>query len=306
MADSSLGTDRIDDTLIPFGGQNCFMDAGSVFYLGELCSIPELCSVDDELMGHILQVTELRKTYGKKVAVDSVSFGIHQGEMMAMLGPNGAGKSTIVSILSTFMHADSGKVLIDGMVLGRDNRRIRKKIGVVFQKGVLDEMLTVEENISIRAGLYGLKGKKLCKQVMETCRMAELEDLLKQPYGELSGGQQRRCDIARALVHRPKLLFLDEPAAGLDPEIRTSIWRTIHEIRRQTGMTVFLTTHYMDEAEMADRIIIMKKGRIAAEGTPEELRQRFADDSLRLLKEKDRLMTYMLEKAYLSIVGQER
>ncbi len=256
-------------------------------------------------MSKILQVSELSKSYGRNVAVDNVSFSVEQGEMLALLGPNGAGKSTIVNILSTLMRIDGGKISIDGMTLGRNKKNIRKRIGVVFQNGMLDEMLTVEENICMRAHLYGLKGERLRRQVMEACKMARLEELMRRPYGQLSGGQKRRCDIARALVHRPKLLILDEPTAGLDPEMRVAIWQFIQTIRQQTDVSILMTTHYMDEAEKADRIIIMKRGRIAAEGTPEDLRQKFTDDSLRLLEEKEHLMAYMLERAYLSIVGKE-
>lgn len=233
-------------------------------------------------MNPIIQVEDLKKSYHGQEAVRGISFSVKKGTLTALLGPNGAGKSTTVGILCTSILPDSGLVRIDGLTAGIQNHRIRQSIGIVFQNGVLDEPLTVEENLCARGRLYGLHGKTLRQRILQAARITKTDELLDRPYGQLSGGQRRRCDIARALLHFPKILFLDEPTAGLDPEMRRAIWETIDEVRRQTGMTLFLTTHYLEEAAQADQIILMAEGKIAVSGTPAALKDRFCKDALLL------------------------
>ena len=208
---------------------------------------------------------------------------MEQSKLFAFLGPNGAGKSTTIDMICTFLSPDSGEVIVNGHVMGRDDDAIRNEIGVVFQDGLLDPLLTVQENLRLRGGFYGVKGKALTNAVRETAELTGVTELLPRPYGKLSGGQRRRCDIARALVHRPKILFLDEPTTGLDPQTRQNIWHTIQSLQRDTGMTIFLTTHYMEEAAEADFVIVIDNGEITAKGTPMQLKERYASDKLRLV-----------------------
>lgn len=231
----------------------------------------------------IIEVNNLHKSYGSVRAVRGIEFYVEGGKVFAFLGPNGAGKSTTIEILCTLLKQDEGEVLIDGHVLGKDDDYIRSVIGVVFQDGLLDNLLTVEENLRIRGSFYGLKGAKLREAVDRVAEVTNIKEILKRPYGKLSGGQRRRCDIARALLNTPKILFLDEPTTGLDPQTRKSVWETIIELQKKTGMTVFLTTHYMEEAAGADYVIVIDKGRIAAKGTPAELKERFTSDKLVLV-----------------------
>ena len=247
-------------------------------------------------MEEIICVKELWKSYHGKEAVKGIDFSVKRGQFFALLGPNGAGKSSTVNILCTSIKPDSGTVMIDGLKLGSRNFEIRKKIGVVFQNGVLDELLTVEENLYTRGRFYGLKGYPLKQRIKETASLTGIADLLDRPYGKLSGGQKRRCDIARALLHQPKILLLDEPTTGLDPKIRSAIWDTIYAIKDRTGMTLFLTTHYMEEAAKADHIVILKSGQIALEGTPYDLKKRFSKDNLFLFSHRCELLKGILNR----------
>jgi multidrug/hemolysin transport system ATP-binding protein len=231
-------------------------------------------------MDKIIEVEGLHKSYGSIKAVNGLDFYVEKGKLFAFLGPNGAGKSTTIDIICTFLKSDSGRVTLDGFTLGKDDTEIRKIIGAVFQDGVLDELLTVEENLKIRGGFYGLKGKKLREAVIKTAEATGITEILKRPYGKLSGGQRRRCDIARALINTPKILFLDEPTTGLDPQTRRYVWDTITSIREKNDMTVFLTTHYMEEAASADYVIVIDKGEISAKGTPSELKEKYSYDRL--------------------------
>lgn len=255
-------------------------------------------------MEEIICVKDLWKSYHGKEAVKGINFSIKTGQFFALLGPNGAGKSSTVNILCTSIKPDNGTVIIDGLKLGSRDFEIRKKIGVVFQNGVLDELLTVEENLYTRGRFYGLKGYSLKQRMKETANLTGIEDLLDRPYGKLSGGQKRRCDIARALLHLPKILLLDEPTTGLDPKMRSSIWETIHAIKERTGMTLFLTTHYMEEAAKADHIVILKSGQIALEGTPDDLKKRFSKDNLFLFSQRCELLKGILDRK--KIVYEQR
>jgi multidrug/hemolysin transport system ATP-binding protein len=247
----------------------------------------------------IIEVSDLHKAYkntggGSVQAVKSISFYVDSGKLFAFLGPNGAGKSTTIDILCTFLKPDTGSIIINGYKLGKEDDEIRKCIGAVFQDGLLDDLLTVEENVRTRGSFYGLRGNELDKAVKAALNAVGITELAKRRYGKLSGGQRRRCDIARALVNTPKILFLDEPTTGLDPQTRKSVWDTILRLQKETDMTVFLTTHYMEEAAEADYVIIIDHGNIAAKGTPAELREKYASDRLTLISRDAETLTNIL------------
>jgi multidrug/hemolysin transport system ATP-binding protein len=231
-------------------------------------------------MTEIIAVDNLVKSYGSVEAVKNISFKVEQGKLFAFLGPNGAGKSTTIDIISTLLKEDSGRVTIKGNVVGIDDDKIRSLIGVVFQDSLLDNLLTVRENLLVRGSFYGLSKKELDLAIEKSAKACGVLEFLDRPYGKLSGGQRRRSDIARALINTPEILFLDEPTTGLDPQTRSNIWKTIKEMQANTGMTVFLTTHYMEEAAEADYVIIIDNGEIAASGTPSQLRDRYSKDRL--------------------------
>jgi multidrug/hemolysin transport system ATP-binding protein len=231
----------------------------------------------------MIEVAGLHKSYGSVHAVKGLDFYVESGKIFAFLGPNGAGKSTTIDIICTFLKPDCGRVTVDGHVLGEEDGAIRSSIGAVFQDGLLDNLLTVEENLKTRGSFYGLKGRELDGAVKKAAQISGVTELLKRPYGKLSGGQRRRCDISRALVHTPKVLFLDEPTTGLDPQTRKAVWETITSLQKETGMTVFLTTHYMEEAAGADYVIVIDDGLIAAKGTPADLKERYTSDKLSLV-----------------------
>lgn len=235
---------------------------------------------------HIVEVKGLKKTYGHVEAVRGIDFWVEQGTLYAFLGPNGAGKSTTIDMMCTLLKPDGGSIMIDGLEIGKSDSQIRNLIGVVFQDSVLDNLLTVKENILTRGGFYGLKGPELKEAAAWAMEAVGVSDLAQRPYGKLSGGQKRRADIARALINTPKLLFLDEPTTGLDPQTRKSVWDTIAKMQKDSGMTVFLTTHYMEEAANADFVTIIDDGLIAAAGTPLELKQQYSHDCLKI-KPKD-------------------
>jgi multidrug/hemolysin transport system ATP-binding protein len=245
-------------------------------------------------MENIIEVKELSKNYGPIEAVKEISFYVEKGSLFAFLGPNGAGKSTTINILSTLIANDSGRVTINGIELGKSDDEIRKSIGIVFQDGVLDPLLSVWENIETRGSFYGLSKVELHKRIQSALEITGIVDLAKRRYGNLSGGQKRRTDIARALINRPKILFLDEPTTGLDPQTRKSVWDTIRLLQETENMTVFLTTHYMEEADKADYVVIIDEGKVAAKGTPTELKDVYSKDSLRLKpKSKEKLEEYL-------------
>lgn len=233
-------------------------------------------------MEKVIEVSNLRKSYGEIKAVNDISFYVEGGKLFSFLGPNGAGKSTTIDILCTLLKADSGQVTVDGLLVGRDDAKIRRSIGVVFQNSVLDPLLTVRENLAIRASFYTKSKSEVKAAVEAAAAAAEIGDFINRPFGKLSGGQRRRADIARAFLNTPKILFLDEPTTGLDPQTRKSVWETIRQLKEKTGMTVFLTTHYMEEAADSDYVIVIDNGVISAKGTPGELKEQYAHDILRL------------------------
>ncbi|MCQ2794694.1 MAG: ABC transporter ATP-binding protein [Bacilli bacterium] len=236
---------------------------------------------------YFIKVSHLKKSYGVLKAVDDISFTVKRGALFAFLGVNGAGKSTTINIISSTLEKDSGDINIDGCDLIKDNAIVKEKIGIVFQNSVLDGLLTVRENLTIRARFYRLKKDALKKSIERVSKILNLDPILDQEVDKLSGGQKRRVDIARALIHEPKLLMLDEPTTGLDPKTRLDVWKLIDEVRERTGMTVFLTTHYLEEAEKASYVVIMNKGKIIAEGTPNELKNRFSTDTLVAYQKKN-------------------
>ena len=238
-------------------------------------------------MEKIIEVSGLKKAYGAVQAVQGIDFYAERGKLFAFLGPNGAGKSTTIDILCTILKADAGEVVIGGHVLGREDAAIRASIGVVFQDHLLDPLLTVEENMRARGGFYKKGRGELNEAVRWAARVADVEDFIRRPYGKLSGGQRRRADIARALINTPKILFLDEPTTGLDPQTRKSVWDSVRMLQRETGLTVFLTTHYMEEAAEADYVVVIDGGRISAKGTPTALREQYASDLLKLTPADD-------------------
>lgn len=233
-------------------------------------------------MENIISIEHLNKHFGEVKAVQDLSFCVKAGELFAFLGINGAGKSTTINIICGQLSKNSGHVEIDGADLDRDPDRIKRDLGVVFQNSVLDAALSVYDNLESRAALYGILGQDFKKRLSELSALLGFEDLLKRPVGKLSGGQRRRIDIARALLHKPKILILDEPTTGLDPQTRKTIWNIIDRLRSQENLTVFLTTHYMEEAAEADYVVIIDSGRIVAKGTPLQLKNTYTGDFITL------------------------
>jgi multidrug/hemolysin transport system ATP-binding protein len=231
---------------------------------------------------NIIDISHLSKSFGEVKAVQDLSFRVKEGEFFAFLGVNGAGKSTTISVICGQLQKDEGEVLVCGKNIETGMNDIRRRIGVVFQESALDKVLTVRDNLECRAALYGIRGKEFEKRLSELCGLLEIKDLLGRTLGKLSGGQRRRIDIARALLHSPELLILDEPTTGLDPQTRSLIWSVVGSLREKKGLTVFLTTHYMEEATPADYVVIIDGGRIAAEGTPLELKNRYTGDQITL------------------------
>lgn len=233
-------------------------------------------------MENIIEISHLSKRFGEIRAVQDLSFRVREGELFAFLGINGAGKSTTISILCGQLSKDAGTVTIGGVDLDRDVTRIKRDLGVVFQNSVLDSALSVRDNLQSRAALYGITGKAFRTRLKELASLLDFEPLLNRPVGKLSGGQRRRIDVARALLHDPKILILDEPTTGLDPQTRRLLWNVIAGLREQRHMTVFLTTHYMEEAADADYVVILDSGKIAAEGTPLQLKNAYSGDFITL------------------------
>ena len=233
-------------------------------------------------MTKIIEVDKLSKSYGPVKAVQEISFYVEKGDLFAFLGPNGAGKSTTIDIITTVLMPDKGTVVVDGLVLGKEDDKIRSSIGVVYQDNLLDRLLTVEENLFFRAGFYGFTKDQIKESVRNAIITTGIQDYAKQRYGKISGGQRRRADITRALINTPQILFLDEPTTGLDPQTRKNLWEVIRKLQRDREMTIFLTTHYMEEAAEADYVVVIDEGKIAARGTPFELKEKYTSDLLKL------------------------
>jgi len=228
----------------------------------------------------IIEVKDLTKKYKEHTAVDGISFDVEEGELYAFLGENGAGKSTTINMLTTVLQKTSGHAVIAGHELGKEDDEIRKVNGIVFQNSVLDKKLTVRENLITRGSYYGLTKKQVEQRLEPFSERFEMKDIWNRRYDKLSGGQRRRVDIMRALINEPKILFLDEPTTGLDPKSRRLVWDYINYLRKEHGLTIFLTTHYMEETRDADRVLILDKGKIVTMGTPAELKTRYAHSKL--------------------------
>ena len=239
------------------------------------------------MANNIIEVKHLKKRFKQVEAVKDISFRVVQGELFAFLGLNGAGKSTTINILCSIIAKDSGEILIDGLNVDKDSEKIKSKIGIVFQKSVLDHELTVLQNLYSRASLYPMSRREADDKINELTHILDLHVILKRPYGKLSGGQKRKVDIARALLHNPKILFLDEPTTGLDPTTRMTVWETLNNLKSKTDLTIFLTTHYMEEVAKADYVVIIDEGLISASGSPDELKSAYTSDILRLICEEN-------------------
>ena len=231
---------------------------------------------------NVIEVSNLRKNYADVQAVKGISFSVEENSFFAFLGPNGAGKSTTINIISSLLEYDFGNVTIDGYSLGRDDYKIRRIIGVVFQDSMLDDLLSVRENLVVRGAFYGIGIREVDERVEEINELLEILPFYDQRYGRLSGGQKRKADIARALLNWPKILILDEPTTGLDPKSRRDIWELINRLRLEKKITIFLTTHYMQEVHDANRVVIIDQGEILAVGSSEELRSRYSHDRLKV------------------------
>ncbi|MCR1809316.1 ATP-binding cassette domain-containing protein [Haploplasma modicum] len=244
-------------------------------------------------MDNILVIENLVKSYGEVRAVDDISFSVRRGSLFSFLGPNGAGKSTTINIIATLLKKDSGKVILDNL---EDDNLFRNKIGVVFQNNILDDLLTVKENLLYRGSLYGLTKTETINRYNELKDYLKLSEFENRRFKSLSGGQKRRTEIARALFSNPLILLLDEPTTGLDPETRLLVWKVIEDLRVNKGITIFLTTHYMEEASNSDYVVIIDKGKIVASGSPSALKSEYSYDRLKVVpKDKELLVKYFNE-----------
>ena len=233
-------------------------------------------------MENIIEIENLNKSYKDVLAVNNVSFKVKKGQLFAFLGVNGAGKSTTINIICGSIKKDSGRVFVNGYDLDTQLFDIKSKIGVVFQNSVLDKSLTVLDNLRSRASLYKIYNDEFLKRVKELAQLLDFEHLLNRTVNKLSGGERRRVDIARSLIHNPEILILDEPTTGLDPQSRKTLWNVISNLRKSQNLTVFLTTHYMEEASDADYVVILDSGKIVANGTPLELKNFYTGDYITL------------------------
>ena len=253
------------------------------------------------LNNKIIEVRQLQKSYKDVKAVNGIDFYVEEGELFAFLGLNGAGKSTTIDMLCTFLKPDRGSIKINNYEVGKDDEKIKSLVGVVFQESVLDELLTVKENLITRSKLYNMSKDEFNKNLEEIADITGIREIINRQYRKLSGGQRRRVDIARALINKPKILFLDEPTTGLDTKTRKNVWEMIRTLQKDNNMTVFLTTHYMEEASKADYIVVMDKGVIAAKGTTDELKEKYAKDKMIIYfgdEKSDFIENYLKENNY--------
>ncbi|EKZ3559885.1 ABC transporter ATP-binding protein [Listeria monocytogenes] len=248
----------------------------------------------------MIKLTNVVKKFGKIEAVKGINLEVEKGSLFAFLGENGAGKSTTLSMICTESEPTSGEIYIDDEKLTFKNRTLfRQKLGVVFQENVLDDLLTVRENLYNRASLYGKTKAEITERLALVSSIMGIEDILNRRFEKLSGGQKRRAEIARAIMHDPEILLLDEPTTGLDPKTRVSVWKIIDYLREELGMTVFLTTHYLEEAKDADQLAVIHKGKIIAQGTPTNIRSRFSVDKIFFYDAKVAELQKIMKKANL-------
>ena len=229
-------------------------------------------------MKPIIEVKNYTKKYGDFTAVDNVSFDVEEGSIFAFLGPNGAGKSTTINTLCTMMEKTSGTLLIDGKDVSKEKEAVREAIGVVFQSQTLDEKMTINENLNMHCVFYGIPKNLVEERIEFVLNLVDLTEWRNKSVSSLSGGMKRRVEIARALLHYPKVLFLDEPTTGLDPQTRNRMWEYITKLQKEKNITIFLTTHYMDEAEICDHVAIMDDGKIMVNDTPKQLKKHYTKD----------------------------
>ncbi|EAD9018679.1 ABC transporter ATP-binding protein [Listeria monocytogenes] len=245
----------------------------------------------------MIKLTNVVKKFGKVEAVKGINLEVEKGSLFAFLGENGAGKSTTLSMICTESEPTSGEIIIADEKLTFKNRKsFRQKLGVVFQENVLDDLLTVRENLYNRASLYGKTKAEITERLALVSSIMGIEDILNRRFEKLSGGQKRRAEIARAIMHDPEILLLDEPTTGLDPKTRVSVWKIIDYLREELGMTVFLTTHYLEEAKDADQLAVIHKGKIIAQGTPANIRSRFSVDKIFFYDAKVAELQTIIEK----------
>lgn len=250
-------------------------------------------------MEKIIEVFDLKKSYGTTEALKGISFYVEKKSLFAFLGPNGAGKSTTIDVLCTLLKNDAGSATINGNEVGKADDLIRQDIGIVFQDSLLDPLLTIRENLISRGSFYGLTKQDLHDAVENAIHAVKIENLADRRYKTLSGGEKRKADIARALIHSPKILFLDEPTTGLDPKSRQNVWDIVRNLQKEYQTTVFLTTHYMEEAAAADYVVVIKNGLIQAKGTPMEIKEAFSSDRLKMLvQNKEVVEKYLKEQKY--------
>lgn len=249
-------------------------------------------------MKNIIEVKNLKKEYGNFKAVKGVSFSVKEGEIFGFLGPNGAGKSTTINMLSTIKNPTSGTAYLNGYDVVKDRKKVRESIGIIFQENTLDGKLTAYENLLIHSKLYGVEKSIREERISEVLKMVELEDKRDNIVSTFSGGMKRRLEIARGLLHHPKVLFLDEPTVGLDPQTREHIWEYILKLKEEAGITIFLTTHYMDEAEFCDRIAIMDHGELIALDTPDSLKNAVGGDIMNISTSNNKKAINLLKNKY--------
>lgn len=249
-------------------------------------------------MESIIEINHLYKSFKDVHAVVDLSLKVKKGEFFAFLGLNGAGKSTTISIICGKLAKDQGEVIVNGLNIEKDLDKIKSKLGVVFQNSVLDKALSVRDNLESRAALYGIVGDSFKKRLNELAELFDFTDILNRPFGKLSGGQKRRIDIARALLNHPSILILDEPTTGLDPQTRKLVWNVIEQLRKEEDITVFLTTHYMEETVDADYVVILDSGRVASEGSPVDLKNRFAKDYITFYNETEEITNILEQENY--------
>ncbi|MDK2808967.1 MAG: type transport system ATP-binding protein [Clostridiales bacterium] len=264
-------------------------------------------------MRNIIEVENFSKTYGDFKAVDNISFAVEAGSIFAFLGPNGAGKSTTINTLCTIFEKTSGTLLIDGKDVSKHKSEVRAAIGVVFQDSTLDAKMTIEENLKMHCVFYHVPKKEIEERIEFVLGLVDLLSERKKLVGALSGGMKRRVEIARGLIHYPKVLFLDEPTTGLDPQTRAHIWEYIVKLQKERNITIFLTTHYMEEAEICNKIAIIDKGQIVAHDTPYQLKKQYTKDKAfittkdpdaleRLLK--DYALSYVKKEGYYKVIAE--
>ena len=249
-------------------------------------------------MSNIIEVKNFTQKYGKFVAVDNISFNVEEGSVFAFLGPNGAGKSTTINTLCTIINKTSGELKINGNEVSKHKDKVRGDIGIVFQDSTLDGKLTIEENLKFHCEFYKVPKDQIKERLDFVLELVDLKDWRKAAVNSLSGGMKRRVEIAKGLIHYPKVLFLDEPTTGLDPQTRAKIWDYIYKLQKQRNITIFLTTHYMDEAESCDKVAIMDHGEIVAYDTPYNLKNQYTSRVTKLkVADEEALTKHLIQNS---------